>query len=135
MENPIQIIEKIKNSLEDILIEENIDYLGKNTNDILNVYSADFCGIMLQYFPGATIMMNKSFKKCSIMIQGVIYDSYGIVNPKDYFIAKEEEINFIQKSFNHLSDSIIEKLISDIFREEKEMSLVFSLRKNRDSLS
>lgn len=135
MENPIHFIEKIKCSLEEVLIDEEINYLGENAGDILNVYSADFCEIMLKRYPGATIMMHKSFRKCGIMIQGVIYDSYGIDGSKNYFVAGTEDVNFIQKSFKQLSDDVIGKLTSKVFGDEKDSSLVFSLRKNREGLT
>ena len=69
------------------------------------------------------------------MIQGVIYDSYGIDVSKNYFVAGTEDVNFIQKSFKQLSDDVIGKLTSKVFGDEKDSSLVFSLRKNREGLT
>ena len=131
MENPVKVIEKIKNNMSEIIIENNLNYLDINIDDLLILYSADLCSILLDYFPGATIMMTKNFKCCAIMIQGVIYNSKGIVDSKNYFIAGPEEINFIQKSFNQLSDSVM-MLLKE--KNKNSCGNSYILRKNKDNL-
>ncbi len=135
MKNPIEVIEKINDCINDVLLEENITYLGEKSEDILNIYSADFCGLMLKFFPGATIMMHKNFRKCAILIRGVVYDSYGICDRRNYFIANQEEINFIQKSFKQISNDLLWRLTEKIFDEKDDMDIVYSLRKNNDYLT
>lgn len=135
MDKPLEIIKKINYFMEEVIIENNIKYLGNNTNDILNVYDANFCGIMLEFFPGSTIMMRKDLRKCAIMINGIVYNSYGICDSKDYFVAGNEEIINIQRGFSQLSDDVIGLLLDKISNVKSKKSSVYLLRKNRKNLT
>lgn len=131
MESPIEKIEFIKEKMMEVISENNLGYLNANLDDLFNVYSTDLCDILLNYFPGATIMMNKNFRCCAIMIQGTIYNSYGIVNSSDYFVAKKEEIEFIRKSLPQISDVVMNELNEKLLLEgtlKKDSAL--TLRKN-----
>ena len=80
----ICLIENIKNKLEEVIKENDIKYLDDvDINDLLVLYSADLCNILLNFYPGATIMMNKSYKTCAILINGVLYNGYGICSLKN----------------------------------------------------
>lgn len=136
MESPLDIIERIKNSMEDIIIDNDLRYLAGDITDVFLVYSADFCGILLGFFPSATIMMNSNYRSCAILINGVIYDSSGIRNDVNNFhVADNQEIGFIQKSFNQLSDDVIGKLMEKLEDNKIEKGMAFSLRKNRENLT
>ena len=134
MKNPLDVINKIQISLDDVITENNIKYLGGNVNQLLQYYCADLCSMMLEFYPGATIMMNKNFRTCAVMIQGNVYNIRGLVDRSNYFIAGEEEVGFIRKSFPQLPDAIMEKLIEKVFIEQPDVSLAFSLRKNVENL-
>lgn len=131
----ICVIENIKNKLEEVIKENDIKYLDDiNINDLLVLYSADLCNILLNFYPGATIMMNKSYKTCAILINGVVYNGYGICSLKDYFMAKEEDIMFISKSFPKLSDGVLDELNKKIYSDKSHNNFSLVLRKNNNKL-
>lgn len=131
MTDPIEVIDKIKKSLEEVIDENNLDYLNNSIDDIFMYYSSDLVSLLLKYYPGSTVMMHKFFKSCAVMINGNVYNSYGICDRHDYHVAMTEEINYIKKSFPNMSDiamnSLLEKL-NGIDIENKGNS--YTLRKN-----
>lgn len=134
LKDPIYVIEDIKKALCELIVNEEIKYLKDiSATDIFRLYSADFCTILLNYFPGATVMMNKNFRECAIMIQGVIYNSKGVCDSRYYFAAGSEEIKFIKMSFPKLSDDVFDKLNNNLFNEEKPLS--YHLRKSINKLT
>lgn len=136
MESPLDVIERIKNSMKDIIVDNDLKYLDGDITDIFLVYSADFCGILLGFFPGATIMMNNNYRSCGMLINGVIYDSSGIRSDVNNFhVVDDQEIGFIQKSFNQLSDDVIGGLMEKLKDNKIEKGMAFSLRKNRENLT
>lgn len=133
MNEVILTIDEINCILEDIILEDNISYLGSNTRDILSVYSSDFCDIMMHYYPGATVMIDNDLRKCGIMINNLIYDSYGISN-KRYHVANEEEINYIRKGMPKLSSYVASK-IYDHINSTKKKDNTYTLRKDSYDLT
>lgn len=134
LKDPIYVIEEVKKALSELIINEDIKYLKDiSPSDLFRLYSADLCTILLNYFPGATVMMNKNFRECALMIQGVIYNSKGTCDPRYYFAAGNEEINFIKMSFPKLSDDVFDKLNNYLFSEEKTLS--YHLRKSINKLT
>lgn len=126
MNEVILTIDEINSILEDIILENNISYLGSNTRDILSVYGFDFCDIMMHYYPGATVMIDNDLRKCGIMINNLIYDSYGISN-KRYHVANEEEINYIRKGMPKLSSYVASKIYECIKGSDKKIK-AYTLR-------
>lgn len=126
MNEVILTIDEINSILEDIILENNISYLGSNTRDILSVYSFDFCDIMIHYYPGATVMIDNDLRKCGVMINNLIYDSYGISN-KRYHVANEEEINYMRKGMPKLSSYIVSK-IYECVKESNNKIKAYNLR-------
>lgn len=136
MEKILDVIEKIKKSMEDIIIDNNLKYLGDNTTNIFLAYSADFSAILSSFFPGSTIMIDKNYRNCAVLINGTIYDSTGIRNDVNNFhVASSEEIGFIQKSFYQLSDEVMGKLMEKLGDNIINKGRVLCLRKNRESLT
>lgn len=136
LNSPIEIIENVKNKMSEVVNENNLKHLDVDMGDLFIAYSADLCSILLNRFPGSTIMMHKGYKSCGIMIQGVIYTSRGITDPNDFFVAGQQEIGFIQKSFNQLSDYELTLLNDKLYgNEEKEKGISYKLRKNSDNLT
>ena len=133
MDEVILTINLINSILEDIILEDNISYLGSSTKDIFSVYSSDFCDIMIHYYPGATVMIDNNLRKCAIMINGVVYDSYGISN-KRYHIANEEEINYIRKGMPKLSIYVVSKIYNHINSTNRKDN-AYSLRKDSYDLT
>lgn len=131
------IIEKIKVSLYEVVEENNLGYMQSDPEVLLNLYCADFCGILLSYFPGATVMMNKNYRNCALLINGKIYTASGISKDvNDYFVAGEQEKGCIQKSFHQMSQIIIEKLLEKLSNQEQlDKDYAYSLRKNMDYLT
>ena len=80
-------------------------------------------------------MMRKDLRKCAIMINGIVYNSYGICDSKDYFVAGNEEIINIQRGFSQLSDDVIGLLLDKISNVKSKKSSVYLLRKNRKNLT
>lgn len=136
LNEPIEIIKLIKEKMTEVIIENDYKYLNGNIDNLFIVYSADLCGILLNYYPDATIMMNKNYRVCGIMIEGVIYTSNGIADEKDYIIARHQEIGFIQKSFNHLSDCVLVKLNEKLYDSlQSKKGVSYKLRKNRENFT
>lgn len=136
LNEPIEIIKLIKEKMSEVIIENNYKYLNGNIDNLFIVYSADLCGILLNYYPDATIMMNKNYRVCGIMIEGVIYTSNGIADEKDYIIAGPQEIGFIQKGFNQLSDCVLIKLNEKIYESlQNKKGIPYKLRKNRENFT
>ena len=133
MNEVILTIDEINCILEDIILEDNISYLGGNTRDILSVYSSDFCNIMMLYYPDATVMIDNDLRKCGIMINNLIYDSYGISN-KRYHVANKEEINYIRKGMPKLSSYVASKIYDHINSTSKKDN-AYTLRKDSYDLT
>lgn len=133
MNEVILTIDEINCILEDIILEDSISYLGSNTRDILSVYSSDFCDIMMHYYPGATVMIDNDLRKCGIMINNLIYDSYGISN-KRYHVANEEEINYIRKGMPKLSSYVASKIYDHLNSTNKKDN-AYTLRKDSYDLT
>lgn len=134
MNSPIEIIENVKNKMSEVINENDLKSIDVDMDDLFIVYSADLCSILLNYFPGATVMMNKNYRSCATMIQGVIYTSKGITSPSDFFVAGEQEIGFIQKSFNQLSDYELTLLNNKLYSGE-EKGISYKLRKNGENFT
>lgn len=109
MLNELKIINEIKEKLQEVLEEVNFKY-DKNIESLLKFYSSSFVKILSHYYPGSTIMMDKFYRSCSIMINGKVYNEKGEVNRLDYHVALEEEINYINNTFPKIPEYILEKL-------------------------
>lgn len=107
LNNPIDVINEIKRVLSEVIEENNLEYLNFNIEDLFIIYSINLCDILLNYYPGATIVLKKDYNICGVLIQGCVYTSKGIENINDFSIADSEEINFIKKNFNKLSDYVM----------------------------
>lgn len=118
MNNPLVLIDKVKSSLSEVICENDLKNLNGDIDDILKVYSADLVGILINFYPGTTVMMHKFYRNCAALIGGKVYDESGEIDKSNYHIASEEEINFIQKSFPEMSDYVMEKLGEKIYSEE-----------------
>lgn len=135
MENPLDIIEKTKATLKEIIEENNITYLSNDMTYLLRLYSADLCNILLKYFPDAIIMINKSYNNCALMIQGEIYDSSGISDKKqDFIVAQAQDILFIKKSFFQLSEDLLNELAKRVYDKNENFKNTYVLRKNSVSM-
>lgn len=136
MNNPLDLIEKIKSDLSEVIYENNLEYLDVNVDDILKFYSADLVGILINFYPGATIMMHKFYKNCAVLINGKVYNGAGEVEKSDYHIAVEEEIGFIRKSFPEMSDFVMGKLSEKVYDKEKlEKGISMMLRKSEGNIT
>ena len=137
MNDPIEIIKIIKEKMSEVISENNFKYLDVNLDDLFVVYSADLCNILLNYFPDGKIMMNKNYRLCGIMIEGIVYTSKGVADINDYIAANEQEIGYIQKSFNQLSDYVLRKLNEKLCNIDniKIKGISYVLRKNRENLT
>lgn len=136
MNKPLDLIEKIKSDLSEVIYENNLGYLSGNIDDILKLYSADLVGILINFYPGATIMMHKFYRSCAILINGKVYNGVGEVEKSDYHIATEEEIGFIRKSFPEMSGFVLGKLSEKVYDKktlEKGISMV--LRKSEGNIT
>ncbi len=136
MKKTLKIIERIKNDMEDVILENDLKYLSGDITTLLRVYSADFCAILSSFFPGSTIMIDKSYRNCAVLINGFIYDATGVrKDVNNFHVANREDIGFIQKSFNQLSDEVIGKLMEKLEDKSMNKGIAFSLRKNRENLT
>ena len=82
-------------------------------------------------------MINKNYRLCGVMIEGIVYTSKGIVDVNDYVVANEQEIGYIQKSFNQLSDYVLTKLSEKLcdIDNVKIKGVSYVLRKNIENLT
>ena len=115
MNNPVKLIEAIKESMQEIMKENNLtEFLGFNMEDLFKVYSSDFCEILLYYFPEATLLMKNNYLECGVLIEDLVYDSSGVANKLEYTKATAEDIRFISRSFKHLSFYVFEMLLQKV---------------------
>lgn len=123
--------------MAEVISENNFKYLDVNLDDLFVVYSADLCNILLNYFPDGKIMMNKNYRLCGIMIEGIVYTSKGVADINDYIAANEQEIGYIQKSFNQLSNSVLMKLSEKLFNIDniEKQGISYVLRKSGENLT
>ncbi len=132
----LEVIEIIKNNMEDVILENNLKYLQGDITTLFMVYNADFGAILSSFFPGSTIMIDKNYRNCAVLINGAIYDVSGIrKDVNNFHVANNEEIGFIQKSFNQLSEDVIGKLMEKIGNNNMSKEIAFCLRKNRENLT
>lgn len=127
--DPLQVINKIKEYLSEIIEENNLNFPG-DIDNILRFYSMDFAKIMIDYYPGATIMMHKFYRSCAVMIGGKVYNETGLVSRLDYHIALEEEINYIKNTFPRLPEVVINNLNEKLKKQTDDISYV--LKNNVD---
>lgn len=110
--NPIEVINVIKDSMGEVILENNLtSYQGGTIDDLFRIYSADFCSILLSFFPGASVMINKNYLECALLISGEVYNATGLAPAKDYHVASLEELGLITKGFKHVSDFVLGKLL------------------------
>ena len=129
--NPLMIIDKLNDILKSLLKEEKIS----NYDDLLKYYSADYCMILLKFYPSATVMINNNYLSCALLINGKLYNSSGIIDINDYHMANNEELNYIRLSFNELSEVMYDKLFNSIKGMEFEKKTSYVLRKNSNNLT
>ena len=129
--NPLMVIDKLNDILKSLLKEEKIS----NYDDLLKYYSADYCMILLKFYPSATVMINNNYLNCALLINGKLYNSSGIIDINDYHIANNEELNYIRLSFNELSEVIYDKLFDFIKDMEFDKKTTYVLRKNSNNLT
>lgn len=120
--NPVLIIEKTKEILKNVIEEYDFKNYDASIDDLLRVYSADLCAILLEFYPGATVMIEKNFNSCALLINGCVYNEKGKVSAGSYLIANEEELNYIMLSFREISNFVFEETVNrlqDSFNLEK----------------
>ena len=115
MNDPVKLIEAIKESMQEIIEENNLtEFFGFSMENLFKVYSSDFCEILLYYFPEATLMMKNNYLECAVLIDDLVYDSSGVANKLEYTKATAEDIRFISRSFKHLSFYVFEMLLQKV---------------------
>lgn len=115
LNDPIKMIETIKESMQEIIEENNLtEFFGFSMEDLFKVYSSDLCEILLYYFPGSNIMIKNNYLECAVLIDDLVYDSNGVANKLEYTKASLEDIRFISRSFKHLSSFVFEKLMQKV---------------------
>ena len=131
LNDPIKMIEMIKESMQEIMKENNLtEFLGFNMEDLFKVYSSDFCEILLYYFPEATLLMKNNYLECGVLIEDLVYDSSGVANKLEYTKATAEDIRFISRSFKHLSFYVFEMLLQKV-NDKLLNNNVYVLRKKK----
>lgn len=111
LNKPIDVISVIKDSMQEVIDENNLrEFNGLTMEDLFRVYSANFCSIMLTFFPCANVVISNNYLECAVLIDDVVYNSYGEVIKDGYHVCNEEELNHITKGLNHLSLVTFEKL-------------------------
>lgn len=130
--NPLETIEKINECLNRIIKNKN---KNNDASDIFLYYSKDFCLLLSKFYPASTIMIDNTYKKCALLINGVLYNSKGIIDIKDYKIASEEELNYIKLGLSELSEELYNMLsimLDDCYIDDKT---AYVLRKNNNYLA
>lgn len=130
--NPLERINMINACLDKILENKNYD---KDASDIFLYYSKDFCLLLSLFYPSSTIMIDKTYKRCALLINGTIYNSKGIIDMDEYKIANVEDLNYIRLGLSELSDELFNMIyimLDDNYIEEKT---TYTLRKNSNYLA
>ncbi len=105
-------------------------------SEILDYYSSDFCMFLLMFFPSATVMIDKTYTKCALLINGNLYNCNGLVtDSNNYKIANSEDLNHIRLGLGELSEYIYNEVKSKLQDENFKVSSSYVLRKNSDSLT
>lgn len=134
METPLAIIEKTKVYLKEAIEEKELEYLDCDLTFLLRLYSADLCGILLDHFPGATIMINKNRCGCATMIQGKVYNASGIVDKDNYIVANAQDILYIKRSLPQLPTEVMNSLVDKLYFRVRDSKGAYVLRKERESM-
>lgn len=129
--NPIMVIDKLNSILKNLLKEDKIS----NYDDLLKYYSADYCMILLKFYPSATVMINNNYLSCALLINGKLYDSSGIIDINGYHIANNEELNYIRLTFCELSENLYDKLCKSLEEVKCNNKSSYVLRKNSNNLT
>lgn len=130
--NPLDVINKINDCLDKIIKNKDIN---KDASDIFLYYSKDFCLLLSKFYPASTIMIDKTYKKCALLINGILYNSKGIVNIDGYKIANEEELNYIKLGLNELTEELYNILYVMLEEYNVEDKSAYVLRKNSNYLA
>ena len=121
---PIDIINSLKKIIKEEILKNPSDVLA---TEFLSIYSADLCSILFLYYPLSDILINKNYLECALLIDGKVYGARGVYDINDYKLANYEDINYIVKSFKHMSYYMLEKIMnsfdSKINMEEKSYVL------------
>ena len=121
---PIDIINSLKKIIKEEILKNPSDVLA---TEFLSIYSADLCSILFLYYPLSDILINKNYLECALLIDGKVYGARGVCDINDYKLANYEDINYIVKSFKHMSYYMLEKIMnsfdSKINMEEKSYVL------------
>ena len=121
---PIDIINSLKKIIKEEILKNSSDVLA---TEFLSIYSADLCSILFLYYPLSDILINKNYLECALLIDGKVYGARGVYDINDYKLANYEDINYIVKSFKHMSYYMLEKIMnsfdSKINMEEKSYVL------------
>ena len=124
MDLPIDIINSLKKIIKEEILKNPSDVLA---TEFLSIYSADLCSILFLYYPLSDILINKNYLECALLIDGKVYGARGVYDINDYKLANYEDINYIVKSFKHMSYYMLEKIMnsfdSKINMEEKSYVL------------
>lgn len=124
MDLPIDIINSLKKIIKEEILKNPSDVLA---TEFLSIYSADLCSILFLYYPLSDILINKNYLECALLIDGKVYGARGVCDINDYKLANYEDINYIVKSFKHMSYYMLEKIMnsfdSKINMEEKSYVL------------
>ncbi len=128
----MEVIKVIKELMQEVILENKLkEYTNVPIEDLFRIYSADFCSILLTYFPWATIMINKkNYLECALLISGYVYNCTGVITNDDYAIANAEEIGMITRGFKHISSFTLGKLLDKLNNNLKAVNSVYTLRKD-----
>lgn len=90
------------------------DYFGYDVYDMfLNGYCLEYYEILKILYPEGKLVIEKESNHCGCMINGDIYDVTGVRNRDSFFIADENDINFIYSFYNKFDD----KLKNEIYKQ------------------
>ena len=130
--NLLETICEINDCLNNIIKNKNIN---NDASDIFLYYSKDFCLLLSKFYPGSTIMIDKTYKNCALLINGILYNSKGIVDIKAYKIANEEELNYIRLGLNELTEELYNMLYIMLEDDYIDAKTSYVLRKNSNYLA
>lgn len=131
--NPLIVINKINDVFNIVIENKNLD---GNASDVFEFYSGDFCSLLLRFFPSATVMTDSTYKRCALLINGVLYNSKGIIETiENYKIANTEEQNYIRLGLDELSEDIYDEVCLQLKDVSFDISSSYTLRKNSNYLA
>ena len=109
---PLEQIININNEL--------FNYFNRNIyNMFLDGYCLEYHNILKKIYPNSCMVLEKGKEHCATIIDGFIYDVTGVRENKDFVLASDNDINFVNEFYKKFDNNIRKDLYFNIFGNSK----------------